>query len=314
MQQLVSQAWRLCINAHTLLARPKNCVLLPLGTPRLLRALRLLLSVATVGVLSTPVHAQPSLPPLSDFSGTYRAAPAMTLEIVAGDALFAVLDDAKYALKRVAADAFVNGSGDTVRFPRDARGRVTGYVERGAHHPRLSRSVTASSQALAFPRPRRSGKATEYRYRVPIDRHDGIPVGHISESDLDVAAAESIIRGILDGTHRDVHGVLLFQRGKLVLEEYFYGYDVQRPHQLRSATKSIVERTGRRCRRPRQIGGFFPHRRAATGLRGSVASGSAEGANHAQALPDDELGDLPVTTTIATHLATSRRCMNRRIG
>jgi CubicO group peptidase (beta-lactamase class C family) len=48
------------------------------------------------------------------------------------------------------------------------------------------------------------------------------------------------VRGILDGTYKDVHSVLLYQRGKLVMEEYFYGYSVQRPHQLRSATKSVV--------------------------------------------------------------------------
>ena len=33
---------------------------------------------------------------------------------------------------------------------------------------------------------------------------------------------------------------MLYQHGNLVYEEYFYGYDWQHPHQLRSATKSIV--------------------------------------------------------------------------
>jgi CubicO group peptidase (beta-lactamase class C family) len=32
----------------------------------------------------------------------------------------------------------------------------------------------------------------------------------------------------------------VYKDGKLVLEEYFYGYDQGRPHQLRSATKSVV--------------------------------------------------------------------------
>jgi CubicO group peptidase (beta-lactamase class C family) len=48
------------------------------------------------------------------------------------------------------------------------------------------------------------------------------------------------VRAILDGTYKDVHSVLLYQDGKLVLEEYFYGYNAQRTHQLRSATKSVV--------------------------------------------------------------------------
>ena len=37
--------------------------------------------------------------PLSDYVGTYAFAPGQTVEIVAGDELFAVVDEAKYGLK-----------------------------------------------------------------------------------------------------------------------------------------------------------------------------------------------------------------------
>ncbi len=70
--------------------------------------------------------------------------------------------------------------------------------------------------------------------------NDGIPVGNIAQSDLGVATASAIVRGILDGTYKDVHSVLLFQHGRLVMEEYFYGYTAARTHQMRSATKSVV--------------------------------------------------------------------------
>jgi CubicO group peptidase (beta-lactamase class C family) len=183
---------------------------------------------------------KPAIAPLSDFVGTYVDTPGHTLEIVAGDDLFAVQNDAKYKLRRVASDAFLNGGGDTITFPRNAVGTVTGYVERGVVHPRLSRTVTPASMALARPRMPRPGVSGLYRYRAPIDRRDGIPVGDIAATDLDAATAETIVRSILDGTYQDVHGVLLFQRGALVLEEYFYGYDVNRAHQMRSATKSVV--------------------------------------------------------------------------
>jgi hypothetical protein len=59
-------------------------------------------------------------------------------------------------------------------------------------------------------------------------------VGDIAQSDLGVATANAIVRAILDGTYRKVHNVLLCQRGKLVLEEYFYGYSAGRTQQLRS--------------------------------------------------------------------------------
>ena len=34
--------------------------------------------------------------------------------------------------------------------------------------------------------------------------------------------------------------MLLYHRGRMVLEEYFYGYDRDRPHQMRSLTKSVI--------------------------------------------------------------------------
>ncbi len=70
--------------------------------------------------------------------------------------------------------------------------------------------------------------------------HDGIAVGDIAHSDLGVGVANDLVRSILDGTYKDVHSVLLYQHGKLVLEEYFYGYSAGRTQQLRSATKTVV--------------------------------------------------------------------------
>lgn len=198
----------------------------------------IVLGLVSVALASASSAQAPRLASLADFVGTYRESVGHTLELVAGDLLYAVIDEAKYPLRRVSSDVFLNGSGDTITFPRNRSGIVTGYVERGVQHARIRRSVAATSLALASPRP--LGTASAYRYRVPVDRHDGIPVGDIRNSDLDVATAERVVAGVLDGTYKDVHGVLLFQHGKLVLEEYFYGYDVSRPHQLRSATKSIV--------------------------------------------------------------------------
>jgi CubicO group peptidase (beta-lactamase class C family) len=176
--------------------------------------------------------------PAADFVGTYVDSPGHTLEIVEGAGLFAVVDEAKYKLRPSATDRFTTISGQTISFLRDASGRVTGYEQDGKFHPRLSSAVTAESAALARPLPK--GAPADYRYREPAELHDGIAIGDIAHSDLGAATAEAIVRGILDGTYQDVHSVLLYQRGKLVMEEYFYGYNVKRPHQLRSATKSVV--------------------------------------------------------------------------
>ena len=45
---------------------------------------------------------------------------------------------------------------------------------------------------------------------------------------------------MIDGTYPDVRSILVYQAGALRLEEYFYGYDLSRPHQMRSFTKSVI--------------------------------------------------------------------------
>jgi CubicO group peptidase (beta-lactamase class C family) len=178
--------------------------------------------------------------PLQDYVGVYEESAGRTLELAAGDTLFALIGDAKYPLRRAGTDKFLNGPGDTITFPRDAKGIVTGYVERGALHRRLSPRVSAASAALARLKATDGRPPGAYRYRPPADLRDGIVVGDIAATPLGVETAETIVRGVLEGRWPEVHGVLLYHRGRLVLEEYFYGHDATRPHQLRSATKSIV--------------------------------------------------------------------------
>jgi CubicO group peptidase (beta-lactamase class C family) len=57
---------------------------------------------------------------------------------------------------------------------------------------------------------------------------------------IDQALAARLVGGVLDGTYADVDAVLVYQGGRLVLEEYFHGYHAGRPHQMRSASKSVV--------------------------------------------------------------------------
>jgi CubicO group peptidase (beta-lactamase class C family) len=177
---------------------------------------------------------------LTDYVGTYSDAPGHTLEIVDGDGLFAVLDEAKYSLRSSGVDQFSPMAGPAILFQRDANGEVTGYEQDGKFHPRITTSVTPEAAALAWPRPLGQNSPADYNYQAPADMHDGIAVGDIAHSDLGVGVADELVHSILDGTYKDVHSMLLYQRGKLVLEEYFYGYSVGRQHQLRSATKSVV--------------------------------------------------------------------------
>ena len=125
-------------------------------------------------------------------------------------------------------------------FRRDATSKVTGFEDSGVFRTRVSATVTKESTALARPRPAGLDSPDAYRYHPPADAHDGIPVGDIAKTELGVATANAVVRGILDGTYKDVHSVLLFQHGHLVMEEYFYGFTAARRHQFPSVTKSLV--------------------------------------------------------------------------
>jgi CubicO group peptidase (beta-lactamase class C family) len=178
-------------------------------------------------------------PRLEDFVGTFADTPGHPVEIVNEGEFFAVQDEAKYRLIPKGVDAFSTTYGPKLSFKRDASGKVTGYEQQGKFHPRVSSTVTPESLALAWPGRKGQGPSS-YTYKPPADMQDGIAVGDIARSPLGPETANGIVRAILDGTYKDVHGVLLYQDGRLLLEQYFYGYNMQRQHQLRSATKSVV--------------------------------------------------------------------------
>lgn len=201
------------------------------------RRLSLIAGIGIFSLLSLPARA-PAQSALGDLAGTYRYHGGTTIALVPGDSqLVAVLDEAKYPLRYIGADRVINGPGDTIPFRRDAAGVVTGFVEGGTFFERLTPAVDSAAAQLLWPRPR---DAAPYAYQPPPELGDGIAVGDLASAGLDSSVAHAIVRGVLDGTYADLHGVLVYRRGRLVLEEYFYGYHRDRPHQMRSATKSVV--------------------------------------------------------------------------
>ena len=197
----------------------------------------------TIGMLaSAPALAQTQTP-LADYVGTYADGPGHKVEIVADPKgqLFAVIDDAQYPLKITGPDELTNNGGAKIPFRRGADGQISGYVDHDEFHQKMSPDVSPDTQSMLSATARPAGQV--YYYAPPTNRHDGIAVGDIATTPLGVSTAAQIVAGVSDGTFPGVHSVLLYQNGKLVLEEYFYGYDADRQQQLRSATKSVVSAT-----------------------------------------------------------------------
>jgi CubicO group peptidase (beta-lactamase class C family) len=101
---------------------------------------------------------------------------------------------------------------------------------------------TGADAAAFFPRP--PGSAP-YVYRQPPQLRDGWRTARASAVGMDEKALQQIVRDIAasDPTVRGpqlMHSILVAHRGKLVLEEYFYGFDRHEPHDTRSAAKTFA--------------------------------------------------------------------------
>ena len=92
-----------------------------------------------------------------------------------------------------------------------------------------------------FPRP--PGEA-KYVYRQPSDTGDGWATARAADAGMDEAVLARLVQRLIDAdpsVRRPalIHSLLVAYKGKLVLEEYFFGFDRGQPHDLRSAGKTF---------------------------------------------------------------------------
>ena len=95
-----------------------------------------------------------------------------------------------------------------------------------------------------------------YIYEQPENINDGLETGSLSEAGMDPALITKAIDRILEGKYGEVHSMLIYKNGRLVLEEYFEGHqyiwnapmymgqyvkwDRTMFHQIMSCTKSVT--------------------------------------------------------------------------
>lgn len=120
---------------------------------------------------------------------------------------------------------------DRIRIRWDDLGRT---IELGRRDP--------ARAAAFFPRP---PGAPLYVYRAPPETGDGWRTAAAGTLGMDEAALTNMVRGIAasDPTTRPpllLHSMLVAYRGRLVLEEYFFGQHRETPHDLRSAGKTFA--------------------------------------------------------------------------
>ncbi len=90
----------------------------------------------------------------------------------------------------------------------------------------------------------RTPRDQNYACQKPVAGDDGWSTASVSDVALDAKPVSALIDKIL---HVDplnnpfpIHSLLIARHGKLVLEEYFYGFNKERPHDMRSASKTFA--------------------------------------------------------------------------
>ena len=116
-----------------------------------------------------------------------------------------------------------------------------GPVLRGAIVP-LDDDLALDRAPEARPRPPSAKPVT---YRAPLAGDDGWQTGSSSQVGLNDSVLVDLVRRIAatDPAAPDaslIHSLLVARHGKLVLDEYFFGYTSDLPHDLRSASKTFT--------------------------------------------------------------------------
>jgi CubicO group peptidase (beta-lactamase class C family) len=90
----------------------------------------------------------------------------------------------------------------------------------------------------------RTPGTSEYVYRKPIPNDDGWPTASLAEVGIAEQPLATLMQKILAADPTDnpvnIDSLLIARHGKLVLEAYFHGYDEERPHDMRSASKTFA--------------------------------------------------------------------------
>ncbi|MCC8424033.1 serine hydrolase [Mucilaginibacter sp. UR6-11] len=180
---------------------------------------------------------------LKTYQGTYQYSNHKTLQMLVSPVdtmLYAMIGDARYKLRPYSKDVFLNNGNNQVQFFRNGS-KITGYKQQNEKpdtiYKLLNTNVTISDN-MWYAKPF-TGKPYVYNYTIPVQRNDGLTTGSIQNSGLDTALIHTLMNRIVGGSYPGIHSVLIIKDGKLVFEEYFYGNDADKLHELRSATKSF---------------------------------------------------------------------------
>ena len=169
-----------------------------------------------------------------------------------GGSLTAVIINPEYNFfRRRSYEVAVNGSTATFTNPKRSDDHFAGSYDESSDrlllplldsYPPLPLSRRDQGDAPGFYA--RTPATSNYAYRKPIAGNDGWQTASLAEIGLSEQPIAALVQKILtaDPTENpfDVDSLLIARHGKLVVEEYFHGFDEERSHDMRSASKTFA--------------------------------------------------------------------------
>lgn len=191
----------------------------------LIRIGYLLIMFCVLAFFKTSAQTRYTYQQLKEYEGTYEYHDKITLQIAASPKdklLYALIGESKYQLTPFAKDVFLNAGKQEVRFLRN-KDIISGYRVKDEHPEKIYKLITKKVTFLRQMWFARGNGESHYhwQYHIPPNRHDGIETGSIVNSGLDTGLLHTMVNRTVDGTYKDVHSILLFKNGKLIMEEYF---------------------------------------------------------------------------------------------
>ena len=138
----------------------------------------------------------------------------------------------------------VDSDGDTYEGLLDSeRKKISGSVHLQNNKKDLLDFIPADENLktmLFYPRIPDTNGEVNYSYKIPEQLDDGLQTFSINNTVIDSESVIGLINEIIDQEYGRLESLLILKDNKLIVEEYFYGYNRTHLHPIHSCTKSIT--------------------------------------------------------------------------
>lgn len=176
----------------------------------------------------------------------------VSIQARSSGSITAVIINPEYNLfRRRSYDLILNGSTVAFTSPKRPEDHFEGTYDKASDrlslplldsYPPLPLSRRSLDEALGFYA--RTPTTSQYAYTKPIVGDDGWPTASLADVGIAEPRIAALVEKILTADPIDnptnIDSLLIARHGKLVLEEYFHGFDEERAHDMRSASKTFA--------------------------------------------------------------------------